>query len=205
MLSRIAQRYNTTVAELARLNNIANINKIYAGQQLQIGGNMAPTQPATGNANLAGFTIPTPTARTSFEELLPYQKVFNQQLITGLAESQINPEMARQSRLALQQLSGNLGSSGAYRTGRGAESVTNLQDSLERQRREQVQGFTDQIGAYTTDWYNKQKDNYYKNPSAFVQPTLPTFDQFVQQNPGLANAYNTQTNVNTTYTNPFNY
>lgn len=35
-LSHIAQRYNTTVAELVRINNIANPNLIYPGQRLTI-------------------------------------------------------------------------------------------------------------------------------------------------------------------------
>lgn len=35
-LSGIAQKYNTTVNELARLNNISNVNLIYAGQVLKL-------------------------------------------------------------------------------------------------------------------------------------------------------------------------
>ena len=35
-LSSIAKRYNTTVSELARLNNIENVNLIYIGQRLKI-------------------------------------------------------------------------------------------------------------------------------------------------------------------------
>ena len=35
-LSAIAQKYNTSVEELARLNNISNVNLIYAGSQIKI-------------------------------------------------------------------------------------------------------------------------------------------------------------------------
>ncbi len=39
-LSAIAQRFNTTVDTLARLNNIQDVNKIYIGQVLKINGNV---------------------------------------------------------------------------------------------------------------------------------------------------------------------
>lgn len=37
-LSEIANKYNTTVNELARINSISDVNKIYVGQQLKISG-----------------------------------------------------------------------------------------------------------------------------------------------------------------------
>lgn len=40
----ISQRYNTTVAELARVNNLTNLNLIEVGQQLVIPGQAAPAQ-----------------------------------------------------------------------------------------------------------------------------------------------------------------
>jgi len=40
-LSQIAKDNNTTVAELARLNNIEDVNKIYAGQKLNLGQQVA--------------------------------------------------------------------------------------------------------------------------------------------------------------------
>lgn len=50
-LFRIARQHNTTVAELARINNIANPNLIRVGQVLTLAGNgsSATTPPATSN------------------------------------------------------------------------------------------------------------------------------------------------------------
>ncbi len=154
---------------------------------------------------VAGFTIPVPEARTAFSELLPYERVFNKSLITGLAESQINPEINRLKYEAFQNLTGDLARSGAYRTGRGAQAQERLSNQIERQRKEQTQSFMDSIGGYTTDWYNRQQENYYKNPSAFVMPTLPSFDEFTKQNPTLMEAYNQQTNIPNTYNSPFSF
>ena len=44
-LSGIARRYNTTVSNLAKLNNIKNVNLIYVGQKLIISG--APSTSAS--------------------------------------------------------------------------------------------------------------------------------------------------------------
>lgn len=49
-LSSIAAEYNTNVDSLQALNNIANINLIYVGEQLETDGSQAPAvQPATTN------------------------------------------------------------------------------------------------------------------------------------------------------------
>lgn len=46
-LTKIAKRYNTTVEELARKNNISNPNKIFIGQKLTIEETQQPEQPQT--------------------------------------------------------------------------------------------------------------------------------------------------------------
>lgn len=51
MLSQIAQRYGMTPDQLAQLNNIANANLIYAGQQLIVG--MEPAAAPSMNVNAA--------------------------------------------------------------------------------------------------------------------------------------------------------
>ena len=40
-LSALAKKFNTTVNELAALNNIKDVNKIYVGQELKIPGQQA--------------------------------------------------------------------------------------------------------------------------------------------------------------------
>jgi LysM repeat protein len=49
-LSAIARRYNTTVSELVRLNNIKNSNLIYVGQKLRIPSNLKYFKQYTGNS-----------------------------------------------------------------------------------------------------------------------------------------------------------
>ncbi len=56
-LSKIAQRFDTTVAAIAQANGLANINLIYVGQQLIVpngGGSTPPTIPPTSNP---GFSL----------------------------------------------------------------------------------------------------------------------------------------------------
>jgi hypothetical protein len=149
--------------------------------------------------------IPVPTARTPFSQVLPYEQVFNPQLMTSFAESQINPEIQRQGLDATRNLNRGLAASGRYRTGIGQTAQQDLTNEIERTRKEQVQSFMDTVGGYTNDWYNRLYENYYKNPSGFVMPQVPTYDAFTKQNPGLASAYQQQTNVPTTYTNPFKF
>jgi LysM repeat protein len=59
-LARIARRFNTTVAALAQLNGIVNVNLIFVGQQLRVpsgdGAVIVPTQ-APGGTPAAGFEI----------------------------------------------------------------------------------------------------------------------------------------------------
>lgn len=71
-LSEIAKKYNTTVSKLASLNNIKNVNKIYAGQKLIIsktGGSSGSTSKKTTNSNKATIThfdLQNDTDRTIF-------------------------------------------------------------------------------------------------------------------------------------------
>ena len=73
-LSGIARRYNTTVSNLAKLNNIKNVNLIYVGQKLIISG--APSTSAStssGGSSSGGATSggsssskPSPVYRTPY-------------------------------------------------------------------------------------------------------------------------------------------
>ena len=53
-LSELAVKFNTTVSELARLNNIKNVDLIYVGQVLKLSGEA--TKQATNNTNRAVIT-----------------------------------------------------------------------------------------------------------------------------------------------------
>lgn len=143
--------------------------------------------------------------RRQFSEVLPFEKLFSRDLITGLAESQINPEIKRAKERELYNLNTGLASTGAFRSGRAGLQRQNLADAFERQRKEQVGSFVGNIKDYTTDYYNRMAESYYKNPSQFVMPTLQSMDQFVQQNPQLASMYEQQTNIPTTYNDVFRF
>lgn len=142
------------------------------------------------------WTPPAPTQRTAFSEVLPYEKVFNPTLINQLALSQLQPEINRQQAQASGDLWRNLALSGAYRTGQAGARNQNLVDSYGRLLKEQTADFTGKVNDWATDWYNRQSENYYKNPSAYVMPTLPTFDQFMKSNPPVAGAYPPTTGTN---------
>jgi hypothetical protein len=176
--------------------NLWLLNQINSGN---IGQPTAPTTPTPA------YTIPTPTAVTPFESVLPYNQVFNQNLIQGLAESQIMPEIQRQQGSALQSYNRNIGGSGGYKSGVGIQGRENIMNDYSRQGREQVGQFTSDINNYGTDWYNQLKTSYNQQPGMFVQQPLPDFNTFLQQNPNLGNLYNTQTNIPTTYQNYLNF
>lgn len=170
------------------------------------------TAARTAVSNTVSRSMPTPVKpvlsaapqpRKAFSEVLPFDKVFNPNLITGFAESQINPEIARQRFSQTQDLGRGLASSGGWMSGTGNMAQTDLLNNLERARKEQVGGFTDTIKNNLTDWYNRQYDTYNKNPSAFVMPELPSMNQYLNNNPGMAAAYNNATNIPVTYNNPF--
>jgi LysM repeat protein len=65
-LSAIARRFGTTVATLAQLNGLANVDVLYIGQVLVLPGQPAPTAAATAAATSAATTAataaPQPTA-----------------------------------------------------------------------------------------------------------------------------------------------
>lgn len=197
-LGGIAARHGLRYQDLASWNNIADPNRIYAGKTLNLGAPQAAApQPATASG------IPVPEARKAFSEVMPWEKVFNQNLIQGLAESQIMPEIQRQQSSATEDLNRGLASSGGYRLGSAGVQREGLNDAFSRQAKEQTGQFGSSMKDYLTDWYNRQSESYYKNPSAFVMPTLPSYDQFVQDNPSLASAYNNATNIQTQFKDYF--
>lgn len=70
-LGAIAKKYNTTVSNIAKLNNIKNVNLIYVGQKLVISGKTTTTtsKPSTTNSNapkIAHFGLQANTDRTIF-------------------------------------------------------------------------------------------------------------------------------------------
>lgn len=77
-LSTIAQRYGTSVAALARANNISNPNHIYVGQRLAVSGAAAaprpapsqPSQPAASSGRWIDINLSTQTL-TAFEGNTP--------------------------------------------------------------------------------------------------------------------------------------
>ncbi|MBS5941407.1 MAG: LysM peptidoglycan-binding domain-containing protein [Ligilactobacillus salivarius] len=56
-VSKIAQEHNTTVDSIQQLNNLANVNLIYAGQTLEVGENGQAT--ASDNATTTSATTPS--------------------------------------------------------------------------------------------------------------------------------------------------
>lgn len=66
-LSEIAVKYNTTVAKLAELNNIKNVNLIYVGQVLKIDGTADPIKTNTSSkCNITAFGLQSNTTNTLF-------------------------------------------------------------------------------------------------------------------------------------------
>lgn len=148
------------------------------------------------------FKVGAPKPITPFEQFLPYDKIFNSNLITGIAENQINPEVARAQDQGIFDFERGLGQTGGFRFGMAEMDRKNLLNSFERDRKQRIASFIDSISNLTNDWYNKQKETYYKTPSRYVMPALPTMNNFLTNNPGLANQYNQATNVPLTYNNP---
>lgn len=127
---------------------------------------------------IAGTTIQAPTARTAFEKIMPYEKIFNPTLIDQLATQQLKPELDRSEKVDRQNLWRNMAMSGAYRTGVAKVQDKTLADQYSRQFAEQKSQFGGQMNDWLTNWYNQQYDRYYRNPSAYVAPTTPTYDQY---------------------------
>lgn len=67
-LSEIAEKYDTTVAKLAKLNNIENVDLIYVGEQLLISGASAPTKKKVTESmvRISRFGLQSGTDRTIF-------------------------------------------------------------------------------------------------------------------------------------------
>ena len=81
-LSRIATRYNTTVSELVRLNDITNPDLIYVGEVLRVRGNV-PSNQLTNYTVRAGDTLSRIAARynTTVSELVRLNDIKNPDLI----------------------------------------------------------------------------------------------------------------------------
>lgn len=156
-------------------------------------------------AYMTPYTPPAPAAVTPFESVLPYDKIFNPNLIQSLAESQVLPDVNRQQASSLQDYYRNLGATGGFRSGVGIAQKQNIMDQYKRQGQEEVGNFSNTINNLGTDWYNKLKINYNQQPGMFMQNALPTFDQFLQQNPNLGNLYSQGTSTNNQYSNPFKF
>ena len=67
-LSEIAEKYNTTVSKLVKLNDIDNPDLIYVGQKLLISGAAAPTttKNTSSKAKVKSFGLQSDTTRTVF-------------------------------------------------------------------------------------------------------------------------------------------
>lgn len=71
-LGAIAKKYNTTVSNLAKLNNIKNVNSIYVGQKLIISGKASTTSSSSttkknsNQAKIVHFGLQSDTDRTIF-------------------------------------------------------------------------------------------------------------------------------------------
>lgn len=180
-LSGIGARFGVNWRDLASWNNIANPNLIYSGRTLNLSG-QSPSQSGGGGSRTS---VPTPTDRTAFSKVLPFERVFDADTVTGLAEQNINPEIDRKLTAARSGLESQLGSTGMFRTGLAQKKRQDLMDSYERMRKEMVSDFTGQIKRPLTEWYNRQSERYYTNPSAWKMPTLPTYEEYITTNPLL--------------------
>ena len=71
-LSAIAKKYNTTASNIAKLNNIKNVNRIYVGQKLIISGKASTTSSSSttknnsNQAKIVHFGLQSDTDRTIF-------------------------------------------------------------------------------------------------------------------------------------------
>lgn len=129
------------------------------------------------------YSLPTPTNVTPFSQVLPYERVFNPQLINQLAMDQLSPDINRQQGQSMNDLGRQMVMSGAYRTGQAPVMAQKVLDGFSRMLKEQTSQFSGQVNNWMTDWYNRQSEGYYKNPSRYQLPTLPTYDQYLKNNP----------------------
>lgn len=138
-------------------------------------------QPPSNNPYIPQTTFPAPNAVTPFEQVLPFDRVFDPTLINQLAESQLRPDLDRQQYEASRNLERNLANTGGFRLGSANVSRTNLSDAYARALAEQSGAFTGQVKDWVTDWYNRQYQSYYQNPARFTLPQLPTFENYARE------------------------
>lgn len=189
-LSGIASRFGLNWKDLANWNNIADPNKIYAGNTIRLGAPNAVLPAAPAAPANSGYQAPTPTKITPFSEILNMQKIFPDTIINKLAEEQLAPDIMRQQQEETSSLNRNLAASGTYRTGQAPYAQQKIIDAYSRALKEQKAQFGNQIQDWLNNWYTQQYTNYYTNPSAYVMPTLPTFDEYLAKNPTILSAYN---------------
>lgn len=159
-----------------------NINQGNTGQAAATPQAQTPRQVAMNTQpTIPGTTFPVPNKMTPFEEVLPYDRVFNRDFVNQLGMQQIMPEISRERRSSMRELDRGLAGSGAFRMGVADTSRRSLNDFYTRSLRERVSDFTNTIDDYTSNWYNQQMERYATNPARFKLPTLPTFDQYSQQ------------------------
>ena len=69
-VSKIAQEHNTTVDSIQQLNNLANVNLIYAGQTLEVGENgqaTASDNATTTSATTNNYQLPAQTYNYNYQ------------------------------------------------------------------------------------------------------------------------------------------
>lgn len=186
-LSKIGSQFGLNYNDIAKWNNIADPNKIRAGQVLQLSGPQAQTPAPTAAAQPS--YVPSPAKLTPFSQVLPYDKIFNPDQVNQLAYSQVAPDIQRAQSRDLATTQRAQAGNGSYRTGSASQQLQDLQDHYSRQLKEQTQQFGGELNDYASTWYNQQAQNYETSPSTYVQPTLPTFEDFMKTNPALGSAY----------------
>lgn len=150
-----------------------------SGTSSPMGDFSGSVQPGSVSATIPGTTFPVPKDVTPFEQVLPYDRIFNPKLINQLAIEQTRPDLDRQQYQDSRALERGLAASGGWRFGAANSSRNRLSDVYTRMGKEQAADFSDTINNYLTDWYNRQYQSYYQNPARFTLPTLPTFDSVV--------------------------
>lgn len=193
-LSGIASRYGLNWRDLANWNQIQDPNRIYAGRSLNLSNPIATPVATPTTSTIGSYSAPTPATITPFSQILDMSKIFPTATLSQLAEEQVAPDIQRQQQQETENLGRSLASSGTYRTGHAPVAQQRVIDAYSRMLKEQKSQFTNQIQDWLNNWYTQQYTNYYKNPSAFVMPTLPTFDQYLNSNPSIASAYNSYLN-----------
>lgn len=202
-LSQIAARYGVDMYELARANNISNVNRIFAGRDLVIPDKQPAPTPQPVATPATKTTTPVIEERKSFYDVLPFDKVFDPELVNQMATGQINPEVQRERESSMNQLNTNLVGSGAYRTGRASTARRSLNDALDRSLKERVSSYTNTIKDLANEWYKTQYESYNKNPSVWKMPSLPTYEEFASSagTPATSTQLSDSNNIQNMYNN----